>query len=230
MMDDDDILKQLGARAREQRASASSGDGEALAPLDAAAEERIAARILGNEPPKAANVVALRPARARWLYAAAPLAAAAALVLVLATRGSSIVAPPAYDLSLVSANQLRDPASAKTSASEFLVDPDGELELVARPAAPVKNARARAFLVHSGDAVPWPVPLQISDEGAIRISGMTRLLFPATVDPYDVVIIVAAGDSLPADAEARKLAADADAAQTAKYRVIRAHIRFVEKK
>jgi hypothetical protein len=167
----------------------------------------------------------------RWLYAAAPLAAAAAFVVFIATRGSSIVAPPAYEMSLVSANQLRDPASAKTNGLEFLLDPDGELELVARPLTPVKNAHARAFLIHSGDVKPWLVPLQISEEGAIRVTGMTRVLFPSTTEAYDVALIVASGDKLPTDAEGQRLAAGGpQASETGNYRVIRAHIRFVEKK
>jgi hypothetical protein len=224
--DDDNILKQLGARVREERASAAPVD-DAIPAFDAAADERIVAKILAQKEARA-NVVALRPrarAGARWLYAAAPLAAAAAMVLFIATRGSSIAAPPAYEMSLVSVNDLRDPTSAKTNASEFTVDPDGELELVARPATPVKNARARAFLVRSGDVKPWLVPLQVSDEGAIRVTGMTRLLFPSTKEPYDVVIFVAVGESLPSEAEAEKLAAAATATD-AKFRVIRAHIRF----
>jgi len=238
MTDDDAILKQLGARVREERAKAT-GDGapagEAIPAFDAAAEERIAARLLGNGANASANAkaggggVVVRPRR--WLHAAAPLAAAAALLLFVATRGSSIVAPPAYEMSLVSANQLRDPTSVRTGDSDFTVDPDGELELVARPAAPVKDARARAFLVRSGDAKPWLVPLQISDEGAVRVSGRTRLLFPATVDPCELVIFVAVGDALPGEADAEKIATGGTTpARDAKYRVVRARIRFVEKK
>jgi hypothetical protein len=224
MTDDDDLLKQLGARLREDRATAISAD-ERVPPFDAAAEERIAASILGKPDARPSAVVLQHP-RARWFRAAGPLAAAAAAaaVLFVVTRGPSPGAPPAYELSVVSVHDTRDPASPK-SATDLTVDPDGELELVARPVAPVKDARARAFLVRSGDVKPWLVPLQISDEGAVRITGMTRLLFPSTVDPYDVVIVVAVGDSLPSEAVAAKLAGGAGAGR-ANVRVIRARIRF----
>ena len=223
MTDDDDLLKQLGARVREERAASIAVD-DRIPPFDGAAEERIAAKILGKSEARPTAVV-IRPPRARWLYAAAPLAAAAAAVLFVATRGSSPGAPPAYELSVVSVNDTRDPASPKQSATELSVDPDGELDLVVRPVAPVKDARARAFLVRSGDVKPWLVPLQISEEGAVRISGMTRLLFPSTVEPYDVVIVVAVGDALPSEPVAAKLAAGPGAGTT-NVRIIRAHVRF----
>lgn len=234
MTDDDDdfaLLKQLGARAREQRAEPVAE----VPALDAAAEERIAGRLL--EPvrdslaheraaPKAARVV--HPGR--WWFAAAPLAAAAALLVFVATRGASIAAPPAYEMSLVSVTGTRGPASARVDATDFVLDPAGELDLLARPALPVKDARARAFLVRSGDVAPWAVPLQVSDEGAVRITGMTRLLFPTTTEPYDVVLFVAAADVLPSDDDARRIALGAEPAAGAKYRVIRGHVTFVEKK
>lgn len=254
MTDDDGILKALGARVREERAE-RDGTPEAIPAFDAAAEDRIVGLLLGQpasasagtaEPgaPKAgADVVVLRPsggaaggarsrlAGARWLYAAAPLAAAAALVLFVATRGSKGAMTPPYDVSMVSASQMRDPSSARTNDGTFDVDPDGELELIARPGAPVKHAHARAFLVRSGSAQPWLVPLQVSEEGAVRIAGMTRVLFPTTSAPYDVVIFVSASDALPSDSDARQLAiGEATAAQDAEFRVIRATIRFVEKK
>jgi hypothetical protein len=226
MTDDDDLLKQLGARVREERARASAVD-DRIPPFDAAAEERIAAKILEKSdarPHGQAKII--RHPRARWFYAAAPLAAAAAMALFITTRRPSHGAPPAYEVSLVSVNDTRDPTAPKKSDAELSVDPDGELELVARPVAPVKGARARAFLVRSGDVKPWLVPLQISDEGAVRITGVTRHLFPSTVEPYDVVIIVAVGDSLPSEPVAEKLAAGAAGAEGANVRVIRAHIRF----
>lgn len=263
MTDDDAILKQLGARAREQRAE-DGGAAAGIPAFDAAAEDRMTAFLLdqpGAQPnaeaepratpaqpgatpaqpgarpaePKvidatsAGGGVVLRPRR--WLYAAAPLAVAAAFVLVVATRGSGGVGTPAYEVSMVSASQVRGPTSATTADATFDVDPDGELELIARPSAPVKNAHARAFLVRSGDAKPWPVRLEISDEGAVRASGTTRVLFPTTTEPYEVVILVGSGDVLPSDADARKLVTSGSSGHAdAKFRVVRAKIRFVEKK
>jgi hypothetical protein len=146
----------------------------------------------------------------------------------LTRRGTSIAAPPAYELSMVSVSDMRDPSSAKVGATDFVLDPAGELELVARPVAPMKDTHARAFLVRSGDAQPWLVPLQVSDEGAVRITGMTRVLFPTTNQPYDIVLFVAAGDVLPSDEDARRIALGGDAAPApANLRVIRGHVRFV---
>jgi DNA-directed RNA polymerase specialized sigma24 family protein len=228
--DDAALLKQLGARAREQRAEPVP----AIPALDAEAEERIAGRLLERVRDSLTHQLAIpKPARAaahplRWLIAAVPLAAAAvALVLFVTTRGPSVVPlAPAYELSLVSVKGTRDPSSAKVGDADYVLDPSAELELVARPAAPVKDAHARAFLVRSGEVKPWLVPLQMSDEGAVRITGMTRVLFPTTSEPYDIVIFVAAGDVLPSDADAQVIASGAKPAPDAKYRVVRGHIRF----
>ncbi|MDB5220374.1 MAG: polymerase, sigma-24 subunit, subfamily [Myxococcaceae bacterium] len=245
--DDFAILLQLGARAREQRADGVDRAGAAAVPaLGAAAEERIAARLLERvrdslthdlAAPRSSKPAVARSSR-RWIIPtlAALLLAALAVRLFVVPRGSSaIVAPPAYTMTLVSVNDNRDPASAKVTETDFALDPDGELELMARPTAPVKDVHARAYLVRSGssnaaDVKPWLVPLQVSDDGAVRITGMTRLLFPTTNEPYDIVMFVAAGDVLPSDVDARGVASSAAAPEAAKYRVIRGHVRFVEKK
>jgi len=228
MTDDDAILKQLGARAREQQADTALPEG--IPAFDAATEDRMAALLLKPDAkPEASPSAVIRPRR--WLWAVAPpLAAAAAIALFVATRGGGgVSATPGYEVSVVSVTQLRAPSSAKTSDRDFEVDPDGELELIARPTAPVKEAHARAFLVGPGGAQPWLVPLDISEQGAVRISGTTRSLFPGTTGEYEIVLFIATGDTLPTDVDALRIARTTTSGD-APYRVVRSKVRFVEKK
>jgi hypothetical protein len=226
MMDDDSILKQLGARARAQEAEKTS---EGIPAFDAAAEERIAARLLATTSAKAKPKAPVIRAM-RWLYAAMPLAAAAVILLYFVMRGPSATTVPAYEISLVSSSEMRAPEPSKLGA-EVVLDPEGELELVARPAAPVKGARARAFLTRTGDTTPWAVPLDVSDQGAVRISGATRTLFPATTGTYGIAILVGNSNEMPSDGEARKLASELAApSNSGNYRLVRAQVRFAEKK
>lgn len=219
-MSDDEILKQLGARLREEREEDARTEAP---PLDRALEDRLVARILEAAPPKRAEVRPIRP----WAWLAAPLAAAAAVVLFVATRGER-EGLPGYEVAVVSAADVRDPSRAPAPSREVTLDPDGELELVARPAQPTAGVVARAVLVDDGRAVPWHVPIDVSPQGAVRIAGRTRALFPDVTRTHDVAVVVGRSASLRSDEDAVKIAESA--ANAADSRVLRVRIRFVEKK
>lgn len=226
--DDDALLKALGARARAREAEPVP---EGIPAFDAAAEERMAARLLSKVEAKShakPGGAVVRPLR--WAYAAMPLAAAAAVLLFFLSRRSPHGDVPTYEMSVVAASELRAPAAAKASDAEVVLDPEGELELVARPSVPVKQASARAFLTRAGETTPWPVPIDVSDEGAVKISGSARTLFPATSGAYVITLVVGAGESMPSPADARKLATAGASEDTESHRVIRARVRFEEKK
>jgi hypothetical protein len=242
--DDDAILKQLAARIREERAEPELPDG--VAPFDDQAADAIAARILGGEAgaaraepapapatsdepsgpasaPAPASAKVFRPAF-RW--ALAPVAAAAAVALWVASQ-SGEGSLPSYEVAVIGAKQLRaDPQSP--SAGEISLDPRGDFELVARPAAPAPGVHAHAVLVRDGAARPWSAPIEISDEGAVRVAGTTEALFPETRGAYEVVLVVANEAWLPSREEAARIARGADAPSSA-VRAIRARVRFVDR-
>jgi hypothetical protein len=109
------------------------------------------------------------------------------------------------------------------------LDPEGDVELVARPAAPARGIGARTVIVREGAARPWHPPLEISDEGAVRIAGRTKALFPATEGLYDLVVVVGKEASLPNEDEAVRIATGT-LSEGPRFRVLRARVRFVEKK
>lgn len=224
---DDLILRRLGARLREERAEEELPPG--VPPFDEAAVDRIAARLLADDrdkglPPRASEGKVIRPARFWW--AAGPVAAAAAVVLWASTRGPGD-AMPSYDLSVVGAKASRaTPGPERTvTTAEVLLDPSGDFELVARPAAPTPNVGARAVLVREGAARPWAALIDVSSEGAIRITGTTRSLFPETRGSYEIVVLIARSGALPSDAEATRMATSTTPSSL---REVRARVRFVE--
>jgi hypothetical protein len=246
--DDDAILKQLAGRIREEREEPELPDG--VAPFDDQAADAIAARILGGEArapvpasaepapspatsdephgpasaPAPASAKVLRPAF-RW--ALAPVAAAAAVALWVASQpGEGSL--PSYEVAVIGAKELRaDPQSPSTG--EISLDPRGDFELLARPAAPAPGVRAHAVLVRDGAARPWSAPIEISDEGAVRVAGTTEALFPETRGAYEVVLVVATEAWLPSREEAARIASGAGAPSSSAVRAIRARVRFVDR-
>jgi hypothetical protein len=173
---DDVLLRTLGARLRERD-------------FDEAMANRIAARILNEpatkhrSPPSKARV--LRFGRMQAL--AAPLALAAAIALFIGTRPTSEPLPE-YTVSIVSAKATRGDATTKNE--EVTLDPNGDLELVLRPAVPARGVSATATLVRGNTTRPWTPPMEISSDGAIRIAGKNQALFPETRGSYEIVVTI----------------------------------------
>lgn len=214
---DDDLLRKVADRVRDERDEPELPEG--VAPFDDAAADRMAERLLGEPAKPQAKVI--RPAR--WQRLLAPLAVAAAVAIAFASRSSSDELP-GYELSVSSAKALRaDPAAAP--AGEITLDPDGEIDLVARPSSDARGVAARAILVRDGVAKPWAAPLQVSSEGAIRVTGSTKSLFPETNGAYEIVVLLAQpARALPSEAQAVRIASGAEAPRAV--RVVRARIRF----
>jgi len=184
-MSQDKLRERLAEVARRRRArEAAEADPEAQAPLDAQARERITARVMReiSAAPGARVIPFRRPERA----GAAGVAAAMAAMLLLLLRPSRLPLP-AYEASFAGEAALRGDAPSGPAR----VGPGSALALVARPARPVQGpVEATAFLVRGDAARPWSVPLQISAEGAVRISGPADALLPPEPGPWTAVIVV----------------------------------------
>jgi hypothetical protein len=183
-MTDDDLLKQLGRRAREQEAEAAPPDEGTF---DQRAEDAAVAAILGEKKPAEKPAKVIRPQR--WAMIAAPLAAAAAVALFVATRGGGGL--PTYELAVSGDKAFRAPTNAPASG-ETILDPAGDFELVARPAVATTNVTVKASLERNGVMSEWTrARPEISNDGAVRIVGKNADLFPETTGEYVIKIAVA---------------------------------------
>lgn len=230
-MTDDELLKSLGAREREKRAEPTD------VPLPRDAEDRIVRALLSGEAagtgeaakadtPRtdtgetaAPNGGVVLPFRriAAWTT---PLAVAAAIALYVGTRGPGAEPLTSYELSMVSVAASRA-TPAPIAHEEVTVDPDGDFELVARPRIATPAVAARALL----DDAPWSPPLEVSAEGAVRITGSTRVLFGDVSHPRRVTLLVAREAELPPMEAAARISRGEDTAPP-NVRVLRARVTF----
>lgn len=255
--DDDELLRKLGARVREERDEGELPPG--VAPFDDAFADRLASRLLApaesKKDDKAANatdakVIPIASAKAkatsdasegtskkpspfRWGAAIVPLAAAAAIGAVWiggGFGGGAGGAMPGYDVAITGSKSMRADPSAKPTNPDapIAVDPKGDFELVARPAVPTSGVAARALLVCGGaPPAPWAAPIDISSEGAVRIQGTTRALFPNPRGECDIVLLVAkSAATLPSDEDATRIATS-PSGSSANVRSVRARVRFL---
>jgi hypothetical protein len=251
--DEDAWLKVLGARVREERDESAPDGEDGVPPFDDAAADRIAELLLGGKteakatpvetqvappvlsqpasaPPlegKGADANApdhvVRPGRFWW--AIAPFAAAAAILLGVALRPESSTLP-AYEMSVIAAKAQRSDPSA--SPTDVTLDANGDLELVARPKTPSSGIAARAVLVRDGSAMAWAAPIEVSSDGAVRIVGATKRLFPETKGRYTIVLLLADPARLPSAEVASRIAVGAEK-PNASVHVLRAEVLFLER-
>jgi len=219
-MNDEEILRGVAGRAREQEQDAELAVLERLArgepvaeselagidpetvamfrPLPPAAEQRIADRIVASKP--LAEVRPLRPGWVKWTPA---LAAAAALILFFAWPRRPDESLPVYAFELsgnVAELRADGPQVAYAKAK---LHKEATLEIVLRPADKVAEKLAvRAALVRGGKALPWSPPITVSDAGAVRIVGPVKSVFPDLDAPWDIVIAIGPESALPSTAEA----------------------------
>jgi hypothetical protein len=128
-----------------------------------------------------------------WL---APLAAAAALALVL-LRPSAAPELPEYRLDASSGERtLRSADPAPVAVPRY--GPGSRIELVLRPSTAVRGpVAARAFLLQGGEVKPWPVAVEVAPEGAVRIAGPVEALLPRVSGELEILLAVGRPDALP---------------------------------
>lgn len=154
-------------------------------PLDAGAVDRITERVLAarsSPPAEAGNVVSLR---ARWLKrlvtGVGPLALAAAMILYVVggpRLGPSSPELPEYSVTATSEQAMRGAAEA-SARLRLGKGKDARFEIVLRPAtAPEKKVVAYAFAMGEPGSDPNPLDAktEVSEEGAVRITGASRAL------------------------------------------------------
>jgi hypothetical protein len=192
-MKPDELLHDLGSLARAQAKQDAVGEDadELLRPLDAAAHERIVARLLPLVQPEPQPIVnpggqprgvrgSRQPRSRRWIMAPAALAIAAALLLLVwaSPGGRPVHAPqvadadaplPAYAL------EVRGGSSAERGASTdapLRVAAGDRVSAVLRPAMAVNGTVAvRVFI--EGRALEAPgLVIEQSADGAVRISDL----------------------------------------------------------
>jgi hypothetical protein len=208
-MKPDELLDDLGRLARAQEAQASAGEVDAdelLRPFDAAAHDRIAARVLPLVQPEhqatdaprgrlsSSQSALRRPRSRRWSVAVIPaLAAAAVLLWYFWPRADAPL--PRYAL------ELRGGMSAErgpTAAPTLRVGSGDIVSAVLRPATAVSGpVEVRVFV--DGRAVP-DAPGRVVEQsaaGALRISGLGPVLAALTPGRYLLQFAVGRPGSLP---------------------------------
>lgn len=219
-MKQDELLSDLGrlARAQAEQTTAREADADELfRPLDAAAQQRIVARLLPLVQPaglpeaeaatkpaatapadaqsRPAPITALRRSRPRrWLIAAAPALAAAAVLLwfVWPRPGAPL---PVYALELSGGRAAQRGADTD---GILRVGPGDRVSAVLRPATPVRGAvGVRVFV--NGRALPDTGALSIeqSGDGALRISGLGPALAALAPGRHRLQLAVGRPESLP---------------------------------
>lgn len=224
-MKQDELLDDLGslARAQAEQTAGEADAAELLRPLDAAAHDRIVARLLpmvasgqATDPaqagsaggargdiraigsagarPGAAPVAPRRSLPRRWLMAAAPaLAAAATLLWFVWPRAGAPL--PAYALELSGGRSAERGAAADVI---LRVGPGDRVSAVLRPATAVSGEVAVRVFVN-GHALPDAAALSVeqSADGALRISGLGPPLAALAPGRHRLQLAVGRPGSLP---------------------------------
>jgi hypothetical protein len=176
---------------------------EAFRPLGPDFEEGVVSSFLASPPatspaPPPPPTGRSRPARIAAAVAI-PLAMAAGVALWVASSPPATDPPSAYDLTILAGTNPMRSVPGDASA-DVTLSRGAFFQAVARPTAPSKGAvAARALIVRDGHARPWPVALDVSSEGAVKIAGPAASLFPETAGAYEIVIAVGRPDAVPSD-------------------------------
>jgi hypothetical protein len=185
------ILDRL-ARGENVREEELTGiDPEVVAmfrPLSKEAESRIAERIA---PKSNVRRVDFR----KW---APVIAAAAALILFFVWPRHRDGELPGYTFELsgnVAEVRAGDPTVVETHAK---LHENATLEMVLRPKEKVSGPIAvHCTLVRDGKPRAWTPPMQISNEGSVRITGPVKELFPDVQSPWEILVAIGPESALP---------------------------------
>lgn len=140
--------------------------------------------------------------RRRWGQATAAVASLAVAASVLlgtgALRGSRALPP--YELSLAGEQPLRSSPSGghESAQGPFRFSGHEKLRATIRPQRAFDGrVGARVFLVRGEDVRLWPMPVDVSREGAIRIVTSLDTLPPDSTGNWEMAIVVGRPEALP---------------------------------
>lgn len=211
----DELLRALGRRQREvaehdsHLGDAVEGDaGEALLDglfdaLDAGAEPKAD---LGEQKPTAASNVTELPRRSSWWgVAAVGLAAAAALVLWISSRGPNVSALPTYRAVVVAGGPSEVRGAKDDVATRVeLSSPTDAIDWRFSAASTVEQDVAVGLLATSGagDVVySRAVAAEITDSGSVALRGPLDSFIALDPGDWTVEVLVAAADAVPDSAD-----------------------------
>lgn len=181
-------LERLAGESPEAKAA-----HEAFRPLDAAAKERIVARLEQEGAGKKVVSLAARRRLARVVVPALAALAAGVLLFVLPRSGAAPV--PDYALSFSGEQAVR---ADVPEAEVPRVGPGSRFTVLLRPQRAVEGkVEARAFLVRPGEARAWSPRLEVSEEGAVRIQGEGAALASVSPGEWTLAVVVGRPGSLP---------------------------------
>jgi hypothetical protein len=140
-------------------------------------------------------------ARARRLVAwTLPVVAAVAIAVVF-FRAEPVAPIPDYAIHIAGGDPVAADLVGLPSRDTVRVAPQAMLTVTARPWTHVDGPIAvRAFLIQNGVAMPWDVPVAVSDDGSATITGSGASLFPEAVGDWAIVLAIGRPAALPATA------------------------------
>jgi len=214
------LLSALGQMGRDirrenaelERLSAGSAPSRSMEDVDsrlvAAARplpEDVQKRILASVPARPAKVVSMNRWR-RVMAIAAPLCAAAALLLFVTSRGGEH-ALPAYSMEIVgSQSTMRDAPTKPNTEGVARLGDEAPLVVVARPVSrPEGPIEAFAFGKKGGAWSPIPADIRVAEEGSARL----QLTAPSLRDVDELRIVVSPRGTSADDARQRAERGDA---------------------
>jgi len=127
--------------------------------------------------------------------------ALAALGVYFVQKNAPAAPLPEFELSVTGGQQSTLGAPVQLRSDTVRVRGDARVQIAARPASKPDGAiAARAFLLEGGVAKTWNAPIEVSDEGVVRIAGEAGTIFPQPTGDWEVVVAIARPALLPIDA------------------------------
>lgn len=155
---------------------------------------------VADREPALAQVIPLAPRRRAWFAGLGSLAAAAVLLVWIAS-GDDFAGLPEYTL-------VRGGGDAVTRSGDTPSGPritlrsDSAVDLVLAPQATTEGQIAVSLIAVRGDETLWldPVGAEVSTDGAIRLRGARA--WGLTPGPWTVTVVIARANQAPADLDA----------------------------
>lgn len=164
--------------------------------------------------------------RRRVIAAAIASVALAAGVILYLTVKPGIAELPRYELEVGGGDGGPGSPSNPAPSAPLLLAPGGRIEVIARPAKAISGAvGARSYFVQGETVRPWVPTIDISRDGAVRLTAGASGWSNLAPGRWELVLLVARPEDLPTDSsEARKTIASPNASRV---RVLRRNVEVI---